>query len=82
MTMPDFAPEDLEPPGPMLAKTPAFAMGPSDAMYESAVCATHRAAKLTRLKRVDLEGKRILNRALGIPKERRRRRESKCELPG
>lgn len=37
MTIPDFAPDDLEPEGPMLAKRPAFAIGDSEAAYASAV---------------------------------------------
>lgn len=36
MTMPGKAPEDFEPEGPMLARTPALAIGTSVAKYASA----------------------------------------------
>lgn len=48
-----LAPCDLEPLGPMLASTPAFAMGDSEATYASAAldCANAPAARLTRVAR-------------------------------
>jgi hypothetical protein len=45
MTMPDAAPDDFDPSGPMLANTPALAMGVSDWTYESTFCCTETATR-------------------------------------